>query len=173
MTTFQKKMLLSIVDKLILCLILIIGKYFFDKRLNDFQTQKAFEQAVAVKRIEAISELWPYLNALEDSTIKAIVQYDNLFEKHKSDTAALNSVLVPQHNAKAAELGRQSIEVLKEIDKRRFWLGKKVHGEFQAMATAMLNLVGSHIHNVNLDSKIRMEIYQHRSAIFNTARSMF
>lgn len=166
MTSFRKQLWLIILDNLLIGLVILMLKFVLDRQLDDYQTRKAFEQSVAIRRVDEINSLWAHMNAFEARVIATGCIVDDLYSKYQNDSNALLSAKTAQYDPQADIISKETLELFKEIDKKQFWLGLRIHNELQAFVISWDAFLVAHVKkDQNAISEAIHTCYKHRLAI--------
>lgn len=174
MKDFCRQLALVISDRLFLALALLIAGVYLDKKLEDYKSRRAFEQAVAIKRVEVINQLWPHLYSLEFLCMDAINTLDNVHSRSFSTPDDFKRAMESEYSPRVTNIASKTVQVYKEIDARRFWLGADLHMQFQALAITWDRAVTAKFHRQDEEfDRLMQELVEHRNKIDDHTRNMF
>ena len=174
MNTFHKKLVLVLADRFFLAVALLAAGIFLDRKLEDYRSTRAYKEAIAVKRIDVITDLWRKIYPFEFQCTDAMQAIDTIFAGSYQNPVQFNQAMETQYTPKAEILQRSTVEVFKEIDKRRFWLGEDISREFRGLVLSRDTLVAEKLHRQDeAFKKTWEEMSAHRHEIDTRTRNLF
>ncbi len=72
--TFCQQLLLTIIDKLAIGFLILLAGYLFNRILETFKSQQAFQNEIAKQRVSKISEVWSELYSWTQSSARLFTE---------------------------------------------------------------------------------------------------
>jgi hypothetical protein len=138
--TFQEQLIITVVDKAIIGLIIIVAVFLFNKKLEQFKSRQVLTQEIAKQRIVKITQIWESIYKWETE----VVDYTRfaLFQIKANNDNTL--ALEPNLPTLISLVDTRAKEVRKVIESNRFWLDRKLYelfGHYHGLIHSHLGLL--------------------------------
>jgi hypothetical protein len=129
---FRRSLVLTVVDKLVIGLLIVLAGFVLNMTLERFKSHQAFEKEIARVRVDRIGEVWSALYREEAligqlTTVTAKVDPTTAYGE-VVDTGKLGA----EAKRLADEAARESDRTERLLEENRFWIGERLYREYRA-----------------------------------------
>jgi hypothetical protein len=135
MSAFTQDLILTIVDKLIIGGLILLGGYVLNRALERYKAKDAFTREIARKRVDEMGEVWSALyeydfliGDMEDVIGRVKLMQGGRLEQ---DLGYSQEALEKKGQLLASESEKRKGEILRELEKSRYWVGEETYTQYQ------------------------------------------
>ena len=142
---FRQKLILSIVDKLVFGLLIVLAGFVLNLVLENHRADQAVKTEIARLRVEKVAAVWQALDRHQraiDSLGQYAIQHtsDNLASQTEASRA--NSERIEQR--RFAAMNREYDKLTALIETNRFWIGEQLYPKYRNYASQQRDLFAAY-----------------------------
>lgn len=148
---FQEKLLLSVIDKVVFGLLIVLAGFVLNRALEDYRSEQATQAEIARLRVARVSTVWTELNKQQaqiDRIAPAVAFDAKLYFRsftegyHFTRTESDKMLRLSRNRRDAdASFARREPSVVRLLRDNRFWIGEQLYPRYAAYADRQRALV--------------------------------
>lgn len=139
MESLNDNIILTIIDKLIIGLFIVIIGMFANKYIERFKSKQALYSELAKEKIKKIGECWQLayeFEALIKGMVRKAAEIQVLYIESKEE---MNRKLIEEVGPAEERSKKLSNEFQMYVEKNRFWLGRELSDKFQKFHNTLMD----------------------------------